>query len=142
MSCFGSLLCKASCNLITPSPTPQPQPSPHHTHPATVVNVPTHLGQTHIVPATQAEPLSGMNRRKSMKSISQRCILLSSGWDNNLNGGKLCLYHKAGGKDSKAGGKDSGNCGEQVTLVAPAGDTVVVFDSHMEHEVMPSFADR
>ena len=66
---------------------------------------------------------------------SQMCILLSSGWDDNLNGGKLCLYHKSGGKDD-------GICGEQVTLVAPAGDTLVVFDSHMEHEVMPSFADR
>ena len=67
------------------------------------------------------------------------CMLLCSGWDDNLNGGKLCLYHKPGGKDS---GKDGRNCGEQVTLVAPAGDTLVVFDSHMEHEVMPSFADR
>lgn len=63
------------------------------------------------------------------------CILLSSGWDENLNGGKLCLYHKSGGKDDRI-------CKEQVTLVAPAGDTLVVFDSHMEHEVMPSFADR
>ena len=61
--------------------------------------------------------------------------LLSSGWDDNINGGKLCLYHKSSGKDG-------GTSGEQVTLVAPAGDTLVVFDSYMEHEVMPTFADR
>ena len=62
-------------------------------------------------------------------------VVLSSGWDDNQNGGKLCLYHNPGRKDNK-------DSGEQVTLVAPAGDTLVIFDSRMEHEVMPSFADR
>ena len=62
-------------------------------------------------------------------------IFMLSGWDSNLNGGKLCLYHRPTTNASKGGG-------EQVTLVAPVGDTLAVFDSHMEHEVLPSFADR
>ena len=52
-----------------------------------------------------------------------------------LNGGKLCLYHKPTSSGSR-------RQGEQATLVAPAGDTLVVFDSRMEHEVLPTFADR
>ena len=58
-------------------------------------------------------------------------------WDEKLNGGKLCLYHRL------PTGQDKDNMqGEQAILVTPAGDTLVVFDSRMEHEVLPSFADR
>ncbi|KAA6427899.1 MAG: c transferase [Trebouxia sp. A1-2] len=60
---------------------------------------------------------------------------LNPDWDSKLHGGQLCLYHKPTGDQGQA-------CGEQATLVAPAGDTLVIFDSHMEHEVFPSFADR
>lgn len=56
-------------------------------------------------------------------------------WDSKLSGGQLCLYHMPTGHQGKA-------CGEQATLVSPAGDTLVIFDSHMEHEVFPSYADR
>ena len=64
-------------------------------------------------------------------------ILVDAGWDEKLNGGKLCLYH------SPTAGQDKNSMqGEQATLVTPAGDTLVVFDSRMEHEVLPSFADR
>lgn len=65
---------------------------------------------------------------------ANQLVLLNSGWDNNLNGGKLCLYDKSNKKDSSGA--------ELAQLVAPAGDTLVVFDSHVEHEVLPSFADR
>ena len=76
------------------------------------------------------------DRRRYSDHTPVRCTcLLSSDWDDDINGGKLCLYHKRGEKDRET-------CGEQVTLVAPAGDSLVVFDSHMEHEVMPTFADR
>lgn len=60
---------------------------------------------------------------------------LNPDWDSKLNGGQLCLYHKSTGDQSSASG-------QQVTLVPPAGDTLVIFDSHVEHEVLPSFADR
>ena len=65
---------------------------------------------------------------------ANQLVLLFSGWNNNLNGGKLCLYDKSNKKDS--------TCAERAQLVVPAGDTLVVFDSHVEHEVLPSFADR
>lgn len=56
-------------------------------------------------------------------------------WDSKLSGGQLCLYQKSSGNQSST-------CGQQVTLVPPVGDTLVIFDSHVEHEVLPSFADR
>ena len=62
-------------------------------------------------------------------------VVVMPDWDIKLNGGQLCLYHEPTGNQSSA-------CGQQVTLVPPAGDTLVIFDSHVEHEVMPSFADR
>ena len=62
-------------------------------------------------------------------------VVLVLDWDSKLSGGQLCLYHKSSENQSSA-------CGQQVTLVPPAGDTLVIFDSHVEHEVLPSFADR
>jgi hypothetical protein len=62
-------------------------------------------------------------------------VLSDVDWDSKLSGGQLCLYHMPTGRQGKA-------CGEQATLVSPAGDTLVIFDSHMEHEVFPSYADR
>ena len=56
-------------------------------------------------------------------------ILLSSGWDDNINGGKLCLFNKPG---EKIGGTIGDTCG----------DTLVVFDSYIECGLMPTFADR
>ena len=63
-------------------------------------------------------------------------------WDSKLDGGQLCLYHKPTGDQIQACGDQVKACGEQATVVAPTGDTLVIFDSHMEHEVFPSFADR
>ncbi|KAL0054937.1 hypothetical protein WJX82_004792 [Trebouxia sp. C0006] len=67
---------------------------------------------------------------------------LNPDWDSKLNGGQLCLYHKPTGDQGQACGDQGQACRDQATLVAPAGDTLVIFDSHMEHEVFPSFADR
>ena len=94
-----------------------------------MVSIPAHEWQTYII-ANRHQP--GRVRKSELYKMYD---MLPSGWDDDLYGGKLCLYHNPGGKGS-------GNCGEQVTLVAPVGDTLVVFDSRIEHEVMPSFADR
>ena len=83
-------------------------------------------------------------------------VLAGADWDEKLDGGKLCLYHRptaasdrpAAASDSPSAASDKPTAasdssqGEQATLIAPAGDTLVVFDSRLEHEVLPSFADR
>lgn len=58
--------------------------------------------------------------------------LLSTGWDDRINGSKLCPYHKPAGKNGRTRGEE----------VTPAGNTLVVFNSYMEQEVMPTLADR
>ena len=69
------------------------------------------------------------------KTMKITAFLTDADWDEKLNGGKLCLYHK------QAAGTDSMQ-GEQASLITPAADTLVAFDSRLEHEVLPSFADR
>lgn len=62
-------------------------------------------------------------------------VVADAGWDEKLDGGKLCLYHTTTAEHNS-------QKAEQATLVTPVGDTLAMFNSRMEHEVLPSFADR
>ncbi|GMH32289.1 hypothetical protein BSKO_00123 [Bryopsis sp. KO-2023] len=74
--------------------------------------------------------------RDSSSSSPTRVITaicyLNQNWDPQMHGGQLCLYHE----ESSTPGVDP------CVLISPTAGRFVVFQSEMEHEVLPAFETR
>ncbi|BDA44136.1 probable Egl nine homolog 3 at N-terminal half [Coccomyxa sp. Obi] len=73
-------------------------------------------------------------------------LYLNPGWDPATNGGQLCIYHLAHkwrpGMKLDRQSSPGYAAGEPAMVVAPIGNRLVVFESNIPHEVLPTSAPR
>ncbi|CAL8470118.1 g9660 [Coccomyxa elongata] len=103
--------------------------------------------QLSMYPGTRARYVRHTDASDSVPSRSVTAILyLNPGWDPATNGGQLCIYHMAhrwrSGLKLDRESSPGYAAGEPALVVAPIGNRLVVFESNIPHEVLPTNAPR
>lgn len=108
---------------------------------ATVTHYVAHVGYAACIAVRHTDASASVPTR-TVTAI----LYLNPGWDPATNGGQLCIYHLADrwrpGLKLDRESSPGYAAGEPAMVVAPIGNRLVIFESNIPHEVLPTNTPR